>query len=54
MLNFLDTLDDIPAASPIHDVAGNATPFLIAYGTDDLPELVPQAAAMHRALVEQT
>ena len=53
VLSFLERADDIAAASPIRHVSGNRTPFLIAYGGDDLPELVPQASAMYRALKEQ-
>jgi arylformamidase len=53
VLLFLESMDDVPAASPIHHVRGNRTPFLITYGSDDLPELVPQALSMYAALDQQ-
>jgi acetyl esterase/lipase len=53
VLSFIERADDIPAASPIRHVSGNRTPFLVAYGSNDLPELVPQASAMVQALKEQ-
>lgn len=40
-------------ASPILHVGGNRTPFYIAYGGNDLPELVPQSKSMARSLREQ-
>jgi acetyl esterase/lipase len=47
---FLEHAEDVTAASPIAHVKGNRTPFIITYGTQDLPELVPQAVQMIRAL----
>jgi arylformamidase len=47
---FLRSPEDVTAASPIVHVKGNRTPFVITYGTDDLPELVPQAMQMAAAL----
>lgn len=48
--NFLDDLADTAAASPVLHTSGNHTPFLIAFGTQDLPELLPQARNMAEAL----
>jgi len=50
---FLADDRQIEAASPIFHVAGNRTPFYVTHGGEDLPELVPQAKAMARALAEQ-
>ncbi len=47
---FLEDLADVREASPVTLAAGNRIPFLIAYGTEDLPELVPQAVEMAAAL----
>src|SRR5262249_4020943 len=47
---FLDSPADVTAASPIAHVEGNRTPFVVAYGTEDLPELIPQARQMIAAL----
>ena len=47
---FLERPEDVTAASPIAHVKGNRTPFAITYGTEDLPELVPQARQMAAAL----
>ena len=47
---FLERPEDVTAASPIAHVTGNRTPFTITYGTEDLPELVPQAMQMIAAL----
>ncbi len=47
---FLENPVDVTAASPIAQVKGNRTPFVVAYGTEDLPELVPQAKHMVAAL----
>jgi len=47
---FLEHAEDVTAASPIAHVKGNRTPFIITYGTQDLPELVPQAKQMIAAL----
>jgi arylformamidase len=47
---FLARPEDMTAASPIAHVAGNRTPFLVTYGTADLPELIPQARRMAEAL----
>jgi arylformamidase len=47
---FVSRSEDVTAASPIAHVKGNRTPFTIAYGTADLPELVPQARQMAAAL----
>jgi acetyl esterase/lipase len=47
---FLEHPEDVTAASPIAHVEGNRTPFIITYGTEDLPELVPQAMQMIAAL----
>jgi acetyl esterase/lipase len=49
---FLETPEQVAAASPITLVAGNRIPFLITYGTADLPELPPQAVHMATALRE--
>jgi arylformamidase len=46
----LEHPEDVTAASPISHVDGNRVPFTIAYGTEDLPELVPQAQHMIAAL----
>jgi len=40
-------------ASPIDNVAGNATPFFIAWGENDLPEIVAQSPAVVEALENQ-
>jgi arylformamidase len=47
---FLGSPEDVRAASPIAHVKGNRSPFVITYGTEDLPELVPQAEHMIAAL----
>ncbi len=47
---FLADLADMESASPVLHTAGNRAPFLIAYGTRDLPELIPQAGQMAEAL----
>jgi acetyl esterase/lipase len=47
---FLEDPADVTAASPIVHVKGNRTPFLITYGSADLPEIVPQAKEMIAAL----
>jgi len=47
---FLEDPEDVTAASPIAHVKGNGTPFIITYGTEDLPEVVPQATQMIAAL----
>jgi arylformamidase len=47
---FLRSPEDVTAASPIAHVKGNTAPFTISYGTDDLPELAPQAIQMIAAL----
>ena len=47
---FLNSPEDVGAASPIAHVKGNRAPFTITYGTDDLPELIPQAKQMVTAL----
>lgn len=47
---FLETPEDVTAASPIAHVEGSRTPFIVTYGTEDLPELVPQAMQMIEVL----
>lgn len=47
---FLESPEDVRAASPIAHVKGNRTPFVVTYGSEDLPELVPQARQMMEAL----
>jgi arylformamidase len=47
---FLSQPEDIAPASPIHLLAGNKVPFLITFGSADLPELIPQAKQMAAAL----
>ncbi len=49
---FLARPEDVTAASPIAHVRGNRTPFIVACGTEDLPELVPQARKMVAALAQ--
>jgi arylformamidase len=46
----LEDRGDVTAASPIAHVKGNRTPFIITYGSVDLPELIPQAMQMIAAL----
>ncbi len=41
---------DMAAYSPLHNVAGASTPFLIAHGSADIPALCDQAIAMRDAL----
>ena len=47
---FLKDREDVMAASPIAHVKGNRTPFTITHGSEDLPELIPQAMQMIAAL----
>jgi arylformamidase len=49
---FLASPADVWAASPIGHVEGNRTPFLVTWGTADLPELIPQAGRMATALAD--
>ena len=42
--------ENVMAASPIAHVKGNRTPFTITHGSEDLPELIPQAMQMIAAL----
>ena len=50
----LKSPSDAPAASPIRLVEGNRTPFLLAIGEIDFPELIPQSHAMADALRNQS
>jgi acetyl esterase/lipase len=50
---FLARDADRVAASPIAHAEGNRTPFLVAWGGSDFPELVPQAEEMVAALRRQ-
>jgi acetyl esterase/lipase len=47
---FVARPEDMTAASPVDHVEGNRTPFIVTYGTEDLPELIPQAGQMIAAL----
>ena len=49
---FLARPEDVAAASPIAHVEGNRAPFVVTYGTADLPELIPQARRMTAALTD--
>ncbi len=49
----IGSADDIRPASPINHVSGNAVPFFIAIGENDMPDLVRQAPAMADALRAQ-
>jgi arylformamidase len=42
-----------PEASPLEHVEGNATPFFISWGSDDLPDLAAQGTAFVAALKRQ-
>ena len=50
---FLERDEDDRDASPIDHVTGNTTPFLLAYGSDDLPELIVHNKRMIELLSEQ-
>lgn len=50
---FLASDEQIERASPLLHVRGNRTPFYMAHGSRDLPELIPQARRMSRALADQ-
>jgi arylformamidase len=50
---FLASDADRLAASPVAHTEGNRTPFLVAWGGEDFPELVPQAQEMVMALGRQ-
>jgi arylformamidase len=47
---FLARLADAPDASPVTFVAGNDTPFYLAWGSRDIPSLILQGRAMAAAL----
>ena len=47
---FLSSESDAKAASPLHLVAGNKVPFLLAIGENDMPRLIPQCDEMAAAL----
>lgn len=51
--SFLGTTTNVAAASPIHQVGGNATPFFVAVGSRDLAGFVDQARAFVGALRKQ-
>lgn len=50
---FLERDEDDRDASPIDHVTGNTTPFLLAYGSDDLPELIVHNKQMIELLSDQ-
>jgi acetyl esterase/lipase len=50
---FLEDDGQIQPSSPLFHVGGNRTPFYMTYGSRDLPELIPQAKAMARALASE-
>lgn len=47
---FLARCEDAVAASPLHQAAGNATPFLIAWGDRDFPRIQRAGEKMYQAL----
>ncbi len=47
---FLEDSADVGRASPVDYASANRIPFLIAYGTKDLPEVIQQADEMTEAL----
>ncbi|MGH7004811.1 MAG: alpha/beta hydrolase [Alphaproteobacteria bacterium] len=50
---FLARREDAVAASPLHQVAGNATPFVLAWGKRDFPRIVRANEVMSAALKQQ-
>ena len=51
---FLASAEDVHPASPVHNVAGNTTPFLLEIGENDFPNLRQDHVAMLDALRSQS
>jgi len=50
---FLARAEDAESASPMHQAAGNTTPFVLAWGEKDFPRIVRANEAMVRVLQRQ-
>lgn len=50
---FLARAEDAPAASPLHQLEGNRTPFFISYGERDFPRIIASSRRMIEELARQ-
>ena len=50
---FLARREDAVSASPLHQAAGNFTPFVLAWGEHDFPRIMRANEAMYAALAKQ-
>ena len=51
---FLARREDAEAASPLHQLEGNTTPFVLAWGEHDFPRIARSNEDMYRALQRQS
>ncbi|WP_158213261.1 alpha/beta hydrolase [Pigmentiphaga sp. NML080357] len=50
---FLAQAEDAPAASPLHQLEGNRTPFFISYGERDFPRIIASSRRVIEELARQ-